>query len=63
MAANNSIIHTLAEAGETEKVEFAHFLARELQPFGLNGDDATVRQVVAALDRFARPDTGGLGGL
>ncbi|AXC50884.1 hypothetical protein DRW48_15425 [Paracoccus suum] len=56
--AAHSIAHALSAAGETEKAEFAHYLSRELQEFGLSADDATVRQVVAALDRFARPEHG-----
>lgn len=54
----HSIANSLSRASETDKAEFAHYLVSQLGAFGLDESDATVRQVVAALDRYARPDTG-----
>ena len=57
---SHEIAAVLSTASENDKAEFAHFLVRELSTLGLATDDATVRQVVAALDRFAAPKgTGG----
>lgn len=56
--AANTIAHAFDTASETEKAELAHYLVRELSNFGLDTEDATVRQVVAALDRFSRPASG-----
>lgn len=51
--ASQSIPQALTAATESEKMEFAHYLVRELEAFGLTGDASTARQVVAAFDRFA----------
>ncbi|MDO5643522.1 MAG: hypothetical protein Q4G26_14205 [Paracoccus sp. (in: a-proteobacteria)] len=45
-----TIARALAAASETDKAEFAHFLADHA---GLAGDSAQVRALVAAFDRFA----------
>ena len=50
---SQSIQQALTAASESDKMEFAHYLVGELAAFGLPGDAATARQVVAAFDRFA----------
>ena len=57
MAYSNRIAEMLALASETEKAEFAHFLADNLEP-GIAQDSARVREFVAAFDRFAAPREG-----
>ncbi|MFV0409136.1 MAG: hypothetical protein ACK5LJ_05395 [Paracoccus sp. (in: a-proteobacteria)] len=44
-----TIAHALANAGETDKVEFAHFLADHAD---LGRDAAQIRLLVAAFDRY-----------
>ena len=44
-----TIASALAKASETDKAEFAHFLADHALP---GSDSAQVRAVVAAFDRF-----------
>ena len=48
----------LANASETDKVEFAHFLTNNLDTADLSRDGARVRDYVAAFDRFAAPKQG-----
>ena len=48
----------LASASETDKVEFAHFLANNLDTADKSRDGARVRDYVAAFDRFAAPKQG-----
>lgn len=55
MAYSNKIAEALAHASETDKIEFAHFLANNTAPAEMAKDSAYVRQIVAALDRFAAP--------
>lgn len=59
---SHEIAAVLGTASEDDKAEFAHFLVRELSSLGLSADDATLRRVVAALDRFAAPEGGKTGG-
>ena len=49
----NQIAQTLATADETEKAQFAHFIADALGQAGVTLDDAGVRLIVAACDRYA----------
>ena len=56
---SREIAVALTNATETEKAEFAHFLMGALSPLGLEDGDATMRQIVAAFDRFALPEDGG----
>lgn len=58
MAYSNKIAEMLARASETDKVEFAHFLANNLDSAGQSHDSARVREYVAAFDRFAAPKQG-----
>ena len=58
MAYSNKIAEILAAASETDKVEFAHFLANNLDTAEQARDSARVRQYVAAFDRFAAPKHG-----
>ena len=44
-----TIANALAKASETDKVEFAHYLADHA---GLDRDSQHVRSLVAAFDRF-----------
>ena len=48
----------LANASETDKVEFAHFLANNLDSAERSRDGARIREYVAAFDRFAAPKQG-----
>ena len=52
------IASALTNATETEKAEFAQFLADALAPLGLDDGAAAKRQIVAAFDRFALPAEG-----
>ncbi|MDO5632654.1 MAG: hypothetical protein Q4G22_12580 [Paracoccus sp. (in: a-proteobacteria)] len=58
MAYSNKIAEMLAQANETDKVEFAHFLANNLDAEECAHDSARVREFVAAFDRFAAPKRG-----
>ena len=58
MAYSNRIAEMLAGASETDKVEFAHFLANNLDRADQSHDGARVREYVAAFDRFAAPRQG-----
>jgi hypothetical protein len=58
MAYSNKIAEALANASETDKVEFAHFLANNLDSAEQSRDGARVREYVAAFDRFAAPKQG-----
>lgn len=55
---SNRIAEMLASASETDKVEFAHFLANNLDTADQSRDGARVRDYVAAFDRFAAPKQG-----
>lgn len=55
MAYSNKIAEALSRVDETDKIEFAHFLANNLAPEEVAKDSAYVRQIVAAFDRFAAP--------
>ncbi len=59
MAYSNKIAEALANASETDKAEFAHFLANNLDSAERSQDGARVREYVAAFDRFAAPKQGG----
>lgn len=50
---SNQIAIAIGSADETEKVMFAHFIADRLKDAGMALDDAGVRQIVAACDRYA----------
>ena len=58
MAYSNRIAEMLASASETDKVEFAHCLANNLDTADQSRDGARVRDYVAAFDRFAAPKQG-----
>ena len=58
MAYSNRIAEMLANASETDKIEFAHFLANNLDRADQSGDSARIRDYVAAFDRFAAPKQG-----
>lgn len=58
MAYSNRIAELLAAASETDKIEFAHFLANNLDTAEHAKDGARVREYVAAFDRFAAPKRG-----
>ena len=58
MAYSNKIAEALANASETDKAEFAHFLANNLDSAEQSRDSARVRAYVAAFDRFAAPKQG-----
>ena len=58
MAYSNKIAEALANASETDKAEFAHFLANNLDTADQSRDSARVREYVAAFDRFAAPKQG-----
>ena len=58
MVYSNRIAEVLANASETDKVEFAHFLSNNLDNADQSHDSARVREIVAAFDRFAAPDRG-----
>lgn len=55
---SNKLAEALAHASETDKAELAHFLANNIAPEEYSHDSAYVRQIVAALDRFAAPEGG-----
>ncbi|HQU70178.1 MAG TPA: hypothetical protein PLI43_18565 [Albidovulum sp.] len=56
---SNKIAEMLAIASETDKVEFAHYLANNLEQAGHEVTSPRVREIVAAFDRFAAPIRGG----
>ncbi|QIR84597.1 hypothetical protein [Paracoccus sp. AK26] len=58
MAYSNKIAEMLANASETDKAEFAHFLANNLDSAEQSRDGARIRDYVAAFDRFAAPKQG-----
>ena len=58
MAYSNKIAEMLANASETNKAEFAHFLANNLDSAEQSRDGARIRDYVAAFDRFAAPKQG-----
>ncbi|GHG28413.1 hypothetical protein [Paracoccus aerius] len=58
MAYSNKIAELLANASETDKAEFAHFLANNLDSAEQSRDGARIRDYVAAFDRFAAPKQG-----
>ena len=58
MSYSNKIAELLTRASETDKVEFAHFLANNLDSDDHAHDSARVREYVAAFDRFAAPKQG-----
>ena len=58
MEYSNRIAEMLANASEEDKVEFAHFLANNLDSAEHAHDSARVRDYVAAFDRFAAPKQG-----
>lgn len=55
---SNKLAEALAHASEADKVELAHFLANNTATEEQANDSAYVRQIVAALDRFAAPQGG-----
>jgi hypothetical protein len=58
MAYSNKIAEMLANVSETDKAEFAHFLANNLDSAEQSRDGARIRDYVAAFDRFAAPKQG-----
>lgn len=58
MSYSNRIAEALANASETDKAEFAHFLANNLDSAEQARDGARIRAYVAAFDRFAAPIEG-----
>ena len=58
MAYSNRIPDSLASASEQDKIEFAHFLANNLDSAENARDGARIRDYVAAFDRFSAPKQG-----